>query len=47
MRDGGYDTEYIVARYNPPGNFVVMNYGQAYEEARVEDYTANVRPLKL
>ena len=46
MRDGGYDTEYIVARYNTPGNFVIMNYGQTYEEARVEDYTANVKPLK-
>ena len=46
VRDGNYDTEFVVARYSPRGNMVVLNFGQEYEEGRVEDYTANVKQLE-
>ena len=38
--------EMVVARYSPPGNLVMIDSGQSYDQAKLNDYTRNVQPLK-
>ena len=46
-RQNGEDIEeVVVARYSPAGNFVMMEPGQSYAQAKLDDYTRNVQPLK-
>ncbi|XP_057300775.1 Golgi-associated plant pathogenesis-related protein 1-like [Hydractinia symbiolongicarpus] len=37
---------YIVARYHPRGNYVLVQIGENYEDARLRVFSDNVRPRK-
>ena len=42
VNDGGWTKIYMVARYAPKGNFVMMNQGESYDDARVRVYSDEV-----
>ena len=42
VQDGGTTTVYIVGRYLPGGNFVMLNMGEQYDDGRKRVYGENV-----
>ncbi len=42
IQNGTMIKAYVVCRYQSAGNVVTPKYGQSYQQARIEDYSANV-----